>query len=697
MPNRLAGETSPYLLQHAGNPVDWYPWCEEALEKARRENKLIFLSIGYAACHWCHVMEHESFEDESVAAILNRDYVSIKVDREERPDLDEIYMAATMLFSGGHGGWPMSVFLAPDQKPVFAGTYFPKHDAHGRPGFTTVLRFIQQKWQAEQATLVHDAGRVTDALSQMLGERSGDGQFPGADTVERGAAAIYRAFDHSRGGIASGTNKFPQSLSLELLLRAFRSAGQVQYRDVVELTLERICLGGIYDHLGGGLHRYATDPGWLVPHFEKMLYDQALVASVLVDAWQAAQDPGKKDLFAGRACGICDYVLRGLCSPEGAFYSSEDADSEGQEGKFYIWTRDQIGGALAEADARIFASHYDVSEHGNWMHPGDAHVPSGPKTVLQVVRSADVLARLDSVPVADVEASLARSRQSLFKLREQRVRPGLDDKVLTGWNGLMITALARVAAVLDRPSYGEAAARAADFALARIRSGDRLLATYGKGQPRLRAYSTDYAFLIEGLLALYEWNGDPRYLLEAERLTDTLIDHYWDSADDGFFLTAEDHEDLLLRSKTLQDGATPSSNSVMALSLQKLAILAGRTDYREKAGAILRLFVDASLRTVFQQERLLCALDAWHRGWDEVAIVGPRQDARTRALLAKARAEYRPNMVIVVSEGEGIPGTERIPLLEGRGMIDGRPTAYVCRDYVCERPVFEPDELFTAS
>ena len=697
MPNRLAGETSPYLLQHAGNPVDWYPWCEEALEKARRENKLIFLSIGYAACHWCHVMEHESFEDESVAAILNRDYVSIKVDREERPDLDEIYMAATMLFSGGHGGWPMSVFLAPDQQPVFAGTYFPKHDAHGRPGFTTVLRFIQQKWQAEQATLVRDAGRVTDALSQMLGERSGDGQFPGADTIERAAAAIYRAFDHSRGGIASGTNKFPQSLSLELLLRAYRASGQEQYRDVVELTLERICLGGIYDHLGGGLHRYATDPGWLVPHFEKMLYDQALVASVLVDAWQAAQDSGKKDLFASRACGICDYVLRDLRSPEGALYSSEDADSEGQEGKFYIWTRDQIRSALAEADARLFASHYDVSEHGNWMHPGDAHVPSGPKNVLQVVRSADVLARLDSVPVADVEASLAQSRQLLFKLREQRVRPGLDDKVLTGWNGLMITALARVAALLDQPRYGEAATQAADFALARIRSGDRLLATYGKGHARLRAYSTDYAFLIEGLLALYEWNGEPRYLLEAERLTDTLIDHYWDSAGDGFFLTAEDHEDLLLRSKTLQDGATPSSNSVMALSLQKLAILIGRTDYREKASAILRLFVDASLRTVFQQERLLCALDAWHQGWDEVAIIGPRQDESTRALLAKARAEFRPNMVIVVSDGEGIPGTERIPLLAGRGMIDGRPTAYVCRNYVCERPVFEPDELFAAS
>ena len=282
MPNRLVGETSPYLRQHAGNPVDWHPWCEEALEKARRENKLIFLSIGYAACHWCHVMEHESFEDESVAAILNQDYVSIKVDREERPDLDEIYMAATMLFSGGHGGWPMSVFLAPDQKPVFAGTYFPQQDAHGRPGFKTVLRFLQQKWQTDESTLLRDAGKVADALSQMLGERSGDDQLPGADHVERAAEAIYRAFDHTRGGIASGTNKFPQSLSQELLLRAFRASGQERYRDVVEVTLERISLGGIYDHLGGGLHRYATDPAWLVPHFEKMLYDQALVVSVLV-------------------------------------------------------------------------------------------------------------------------------------------------------------------------------------------------------------------------------------------------------------------------------------------------------------------------------------------------------------------------------------------------------------------------------
>lgn len=695
MPNRLSGETSPYLLQHAGNPVDWYPWGDEALAKARRENKLIFLSIGYAACHWCHVMEHESFEDDSVAAILNQDFISIKVDREERPDLDEIYMAATMLFSGGHGGWPMSVFLAPDQKPVFAGTYFPKDDAYGRPGFKTVLRFLQQKWQTEEATLVRDAGKVADSLSQILGERTGSDQLPGVEHIEQAAAAIYRAFDHARGGMASGTNKFPQTLSQELLLRAFRAGGQERYREVVELTLERISLGGIYDHLGGGLHRYATDPNWLVPHFEKMLYDQALVVSVLVDAYQSTQHAAKKELFESRIRGICDYVLRDLSSPDGAFYSSEDADSEGKEGKFYIWTREQINDALGESDGRLFASHYDVSDHGNWTHPGDAHVPSGPKNVLQVVRSAEVLAKLDSVPVADVEASLARSRERLFRLREQRIRPGLDDKVLTGWNGLMIGALARAAAVLDEPRYGEAATRAADFALERIRSGDRLLATYGRGQARLRAYSTDYAFLIEGLLVLYEWNGEPRYLFDAEHLTETLIEHYWDREDGGFFLTAQDHEDLLLRSKTLQDGATPSSNSVMALCLQKLAILLGRPDHRDKAGAILRLFVDSSQRMVFQQERLLCALDAWHQGWDEVAIVGSRQDERTRALLARVHAQFRPNKVVVVADRAGMPGSERIPLLAGRGIIDNRPTAYVCRDYVCERPVVDPEELFT--
>lgn len=695
MPNRLAGETSPYLLQHANNPVDWFPWGTEALERARRENKLIFLSIGYAACHWCHVMEHESFEDSAVAEALARDFVSIKVDREERPDLDEIYMAATMMFSGGHGGWPMSVFLAPDLRPVFAGTYFPKEDAYGRPGFTSILRFLQEKWSQEPTALLGNADRVVEAIRQMHAPSAG-AALPGSEQVVSAARALYRSMDHARGGLASGGNKFPQSLSLELLLRAYRATGEKRFLGAVELTLERISLGGIYDHLGGGVHRYATDANWLVPHFEKMLYDQALVTSALIEAWQASEDPGKKRLFADRVCGICDYVMRDLRSAEGAFYSSEDADSEGQEGKFYIWTRSEVEGALDAADARVFCSHYDVSEHGNWLHPGDAHVPSGPKNVLQVVRSAEVLARLDGTSVASVEESLANSRARLLGIRAKRTRPGLDSKILTGWNGLMIAALARAAAALGKPAYGRAAERAANFLLQSVRQAGRLLATYGNGSARLKAYSTDYAFLAEGLVAVYEWNGEPRYLREAEQLADTAIEHYWDADGGGFFLTAADHEELLVRSRNAQDGATPSANSVMAGVLQRLAILLGRKDLRERAGTILEAFVATDERSVFQQERLLCALDSWHSDWDEVAIIGPADDPGTQALLAKARTAYRPCMVVAQAGRTGMPEADSLPLLANRGMVDGLPTAYVCRDYVCRRPVTSPDELFAS-
>ncbi len=696
MPNRLAAEASPYLLQHADNPVDWRPWGEDALAKARAENKLIFLSIGYAACHWCHVMERESFEDEAVAAVLNRDFVPVKVDREERPDLDEIYMSATMLFTGGHGGWPMSVFLAPDLRPVYAGTYFPKENAYGRPGFQTLLRLIHEKWRREGDALLADASRVTDAVKRIHAGGAADG-LPHKEHVIAAADAVYRAFDLSLGGIASGGNKFPQSLSLELLLRAFDASGDARYRDAVEITLERIADGGIYDHLGGGLHRYATDPKWLVPHFEKMLYDQALVASIFVDAHQAAGDPRRKRLFADRARGICDYALRCLTAPQGAFYSSEDADSEGLEGKFYIWTRDEIRQALGERAAKTFAAHYDVSEYGNWMHPGDAHVPSGPKNVLQIVRSAETIAKLDGIATEQVEASLAASRAKLLAVREGRARPGLDDKILTGWNGLMIASLAKAAAVLQEPSYGRAGAQAAQFLLSEVRRDGRLFAGYGKGAARLTAYSTDYAFLIEGLTALYEWNGDPAFLQEAQALTDALIEFYWDASAGGFFFTASDHEELLLRPKTAHDGATPSANSTMALELQKLAALLGRGDYKRKAEQILRVFTDSSLQTVFRQERLLCALDAWHRGFDEIAIAGAADDPRTQALLAKVHAGYRPNKVVARTPPKEAAATVRIPLLEGRTTVSGAPAAYVCRNSVCRRPVTDPGELFAQS
>ncbi len=696
MPNRLAAEASPYLLQHADNPVDWYPWGEDALVRARAENKLIFLSIGYAACHWCHVMEHESFEDDAVAEALNRDFVAVKVDREERPDLDEIYMSATMLFTGGHGGWPMSVFLAPDLRPVYAGTYFPKDNAYGRPGFKTLLRLIHEKWRHEGDALLADSSRVVDAVKRIhsAGEAGG---LQGKEHVIAAADAVYRAFDLTLGGIVSGANKFPQSLSMDLLLRAFNASGDARYRDAVEITLEHIANGGIYDHLGGGLHRYATDPKWLIPHFEKMLYDQALVASIFIDAHQACDDPRRKRLFADRARGICDYALRDLTNPQGAFYASEDADSEGLEGKFYIWTRDEIRAVLGERAAKVFASRYDVSEYGNWMHPGDAHVPAGPKNVLQIVRSVEAIAELDGTAPEQVEASLAASRDKLLAARENRTRPGLDDKILTGWNGLMITALAKTAAVLQEPSYGEAGAKAARFLLSEVRRDDRLLASYGKGAARLTAYSADYAFLIEGLTALYEWNGDPAFLNEAQALTDVLIEFYWDAAEGGFFFTASDHEKLLLRPKTAHDGAVPSANSIMAMELQKLAVLLGRGDYKLKAERILRVFTDTSLQTVFRQEKLLCALDARHRGFDEIAIAGEPDDPRAQDLLAKIHAAYRPNKVVARSISKSADAAVRIPLLEGKTTVLGAPAAYVCRNYVCRRPVTDPDELFALS
>ena len=694
MPNRLAAEASPYLLQHANNPVDWFPWGEEALAKARSENKLIFLSIGYAACHWCHVMEHESFEDDEVAAALNRDFVPVKVDREERPDLDEIYMSATMLFTGGHGGWPMSVFLAPDLRPVYAGTYFPKDNAYGRPGFKSLLRLIHEKWQQDGDSLLTDASRVVEAVRDIHSSGQAS-ELPGQDHVIKAADSIYRAFDLTLGGITSGSNKFPQSISMELLLHAFDASGDTRYRNAVEVTLEHIANGGIYDHLGEGLHRYATDPNWLVPHFEKMLYDQGLVASIFIDAYQASGNPQRKNLFAARAQGICDYVLRDLTSPQGAFYSSEDADSEGLEGKFYIWTREELREILGAPAAKVFASHYDVSDYGNWMHPGDAHVPAGPKNVLQIVRSVEAIAKLDGVEPEQIEASLADSRLKLLRFRETRVRPGLDDKVLTGWNGLMITALAKTAAVLGEPAYGEAAAKAVNFLLSEVRNDGRLLASYGKGQARLTAYSTDYAFLIQGLIALYEWNGDAAFIDEAEALTDTLIEYYWDPENGGFFFTASDHEQLLVRTKTVQDGATPSANSTMAIELQKLAIILGRDDYKQHAEQILKLFIDTSLRTVFQQERLLCALDAWHRGHDEIAVVGDPSDVRTQALLSKIRSSYRPNKVVAQASTDQVAAPKRFPLLEGRTLVNAAPTAYVCRDYVCQQPVTDPALLFT--
>jgi len=683
--NQLIHETSPYLLQHAHNPVSWYPWGPEALERARAANKLIFLSIGYAACHWCHVMEHESFENAEVAEILNRDFISIKVDREERPDLDEIYMNATMLYTG-QGGWPMSVWLTPDLKPVFAGTYFPPENYYGRPGFKSLLGTLAEAWRTRPEQLRAQADQVTTAIGSLHAAEPGEALEP--ERLALAARRMAEAYDMQHGGLPSGgSNKFPPSMSMDFLLRVYRKSGDRLLLSAVELTLEKMALGGIYDHLGGGIHRYATDQRWLVPHFEKMLYDQALVSSIYLDGYQVSGRP----LFAERARGILDYVIRDLSSPQGGFYSSEDADSEGLEGKFYIWTVEEARATLGEDDAALFASHYDVTEWGNWQHPGDAHVPAGPKNILQVVRPVEVIARLEGLDAAALEARFVEMRRKMLEARGKRQRPGLDDKILCGWNGLMIASLAKAAAALDEPRYGEAASRAAGFILGSMHQDGRLLATFGKGRARLMAYLSDYAFLVEGLLALYEWSGQRKWLSEAARLADAAVTYYWDNRDGAFFFTASDHEALIHRSKASTDSAIPSGNSVMLHNLQKLAILLGRNDLRDKAARIIQVFSGAAEKQPFAFDRLLAGIEAWHDGFAEIAILGPAGDPRTRELVRACHQGYLPNKLVVQAEA----GDDSLPLLAGRGLIDGQPAAYVCRNYACQKPVTSPQELTT--
>jgi hypothetical protein len=696
--NQLIHETSPYLLQHAHNPVNWYPWGPEALRLAREQNKPIFLSIGYAACHWCHVMEHESFEDKDVAQVLNQYFIPVKVDREERPDLDEIYMNATILYTQGHGGWPMSVWLTPEGKPFYAGTYFPPEDYYGRPGFKTVLERVAQAWKDMGAEVAADADKVAEILQRM--HPSSKGAVLPRESVAQAARQMASVYDPRYGGMASGSNKFPPSMSMELLLREYRKNGDSTLLSAVELTLEKMANGGIYDHLGGGIHRYSTDPQWLVPHFEKMLYDQALVSSIYLDGYQVT---GRRR-FAETARGIFDYVLRILQSEDGGFYSSEDADSEGLEGKFYIWTLEQVSEVLGGEEAKLFAAFYDVTEQGNWSHPGDAHVPSGPKNILRIVRPLEEVARAFQIAPEKLEEQLAAARRKLFEAREKRVRPGLDDKILTAWNGLMISSLAKGSAVLEDGTYRDAAIRAVEFILGRMQQTGRLLRSYRDGRAHLMAYIDDYAFLIEGLIALYEVSGHLRWLSEAERLMETAIRHYWDEQDGGFFFTASDHEALIVRSKLANDSAIPSGNSVMIANLLRLRLLLGHPglspglseDLRDKAGQILSLFSGAASHSPFGHERFLCGLEAWHEGFQEIAIVGDLRDPLALQLRRLVYGQFLPNKVVAPLDPSWSDADElaqRIPLLADKKASGGRPTAYVCRDYTCQSPTSDPETL----
>ncbi len=671
--NRLADETSPYLLQHAHNPVDWYPWGEEALARAKAEDKPILLSIGYSACHWCHVMERESFEDSRIAALMNEKFVNIKVDREERPDLDGLYMQAVIAFNQGHGGWPMTVFLAPDGSPFYAGTYYPPTDHPHTPGFARVLAAISDAWTNRRAEVVQSGAQFRDHLEQSLRLAPSKGELD-PEILDVAASGIKAQHDPEQGGFGHAP-KFPQPMAIEFLLRYWKRSGDTAALDVATHTLEHMARGGIYDHLGGGFARYSTDAEWLVPHFEKMLYDNAQLARVYLMAYQATGNAYFKDV----AEQVIEYVLRDMTDPSGGFYSTEDADSEGEEGKFYVWTPAELEAALGAEDARLFSAFYDVKQPGNFERRA---------SILHMQHTPVEIAQKLSVTEARLLAALERGRAQLFEVRARRVRPARDEKVLAAWNGMLLRAVAEAASILARPDFLEAAERNAAFLVEVMRGQDgRLYRTWKPGrEAHLNGYLEDYANVADGLLAVYEATFDPRWLSAAAQLADSMLERFADSEQGGFFDTSSDHETLIARPRDVFDNATPSGNAVAADVLLRLAVLTGRSDYQDAAEGVLRLLSDAMGRYPLGFARVLNALDFALGAPKEVAIVGPAGAEETRALRQAVFGPFVPNKVVA---GAGAA----IPLLEGRELRNGHAMAYVCEHYVCQAPTSDPLEL----
>jgi uncharacterized protein YyaL (SSP411 family) len=666
MPNRLANETSPYLLQHADNPVDWYPWSEEALEKAMAEDKPIFLSIGYSACHWCHVMAHESFEDADTAAMMNAHFVNVKVDREERPDLDRIYMSAVQALTG-RGGWPMSVFLTPKGQPFYGGTYFPPTPRYRLPSFIDVLKAVDDAWQNRRHELLEGGKQLVAAVErQMTVAESAERTDLDPETLEVAFQNIARGFDRTHGGWGDAP-KFPQPMTLEFLLRTHHTTGDPQALHMVTHTLDAMARGGMYDQLGGGFHRYSVDNHWTTPHFEKMLYDNAQLARVYLHAWQVTGEP----FYRAIAEETLDYVAREMLSPEGGFYSTQDADSEGEEGKFFLWTPEEIRAVLGDETER-FIEAYGVTESGN-ASTGSAHGFEG-KNILELKGGLEK------------REALADARRKLFEAREQRVHPRRDDKVLTSWNGLMLAAFAEAARVLDRNDYRETAELNAAFLLRELRTPEgRLRHTWQNGVTKVNGYLEDYAHLAEGLIELYQTTFDPRWYLAAKDLVDMMIDHF-SAPEAGFYDTSDDHETLITRPKELQDNAAPSGNGMAALVLQRLAGLAAEPRYAELAQRSLSAMQPLLGQYPLGFAQWLQALSYALAHPAEIAIVGDATSPEAHALL-DACAGHHPHQITAVG------AVADVPLLQDREQIEGRATAYVCTDLACRPPVTEPEAL----
>ena len=676
MPNRLAGETSPYLLQHKDNPVDWHPWGPEALQLSRDEDRPIMLSIGYAACHWCHVMAHESFEDPDTAEVMNALFVNIKVDREERPDLDSIYMQAVQALTG-RGGWPMTVFMTPDGRPFYGGTYFPKVAQPGMPAFVEVLKSVADAYHSRRDDVVQAANQIVSRLESPKPQTSGE--LLTADLLAQALARLTSSFDYDHGGFG-GAPKFPQPMALEFLMRSYRRQPDPRLLQMLDLTLTRMARGGMYDQIGGGFHRYSTDARWLVPHFEKMLYDNALLSQAYLHAHQLTGNAFYRRVVEE----TCDYVLREMTHPSGGFYSTQDADSEGVEGKFFVWSPQEVIEVLGQEDGPLFNAYLDVTESGNFE--GDS--------ILNVPTEASAVAAELGVAEDRLAAAFEAGRPKLYEARERRVHPGRDEKVLTSWNAMMMKGLTEAGAGLGRSDYLAAASANAEFLLENLRADGRLLRTWKDGRAKLLGYLEDYAMLIDALIVLHGATFQRRWLDEARSLADSMIDLFWDESQGFFYDTGRDHEKLVVRPRDIFDSAVPCGGSVAADALLRLAVITGELDYQRKAVTSLRTVAPFLANQPTGLAHWLGALDFYLSQPVEVAIVGPSQDPATAALAAVVFTAYQPNKVVASLDTDaGDEAAAGLPLLEARGLVDGRPAAYVCENYACQTPATDAETL----
>ncbi len=673
--NHLIYETSPYLRQHANNPVDWYPWGTEALERAKKEDRPILLSIGYSACHWCHVMERESFENEEIAQVMNRHFVNIKVDREERPDLDTLYMNFVQM-STGAGGWPMTVFLTPDQVPFFGGTYFPPDDRLGRPSFPSLLLAIADAYQKKRMEIENQGPEILRNLEKMHAVSASSGSLD-KQVLDSAYENLANGFDWTNGGFG-GAPKFPGSMNLAFCLRHFRHTGNREPLRFVELTLEKMGQGGIYDQLGGGFHRYSVDDHWLVPHFEKMLYDNALLARLYLEAYQLTRKPFYRRITEE----TLNYVTREMTSPEGGFYSTQDADSEGEEGKFFTWEPGELRTLLGNKDSELFCRYYGVTGTGNFDGTN----------ILHVARSVEDLSEDFQQNREEVEQALSRSRQTLFVAREKRVKPHRDEKMLTCWNGLMNVSFVEAANVLFRDDYLSVARRNIQFMLEHLCRGEQVLRSYKDGQARINGFLEDYANLIEALIGLYEATGETLWLDHACRYNEELIRQFWDPATRSFFLTGSNHESLITRVRDFYDNATPAGSSVAVTNLLRLGVLLGRTAYREIAQSVLEPMSSSMARFPSGFGYLLKGAEFYQGPVQEIALVGSPNDLRTSQLAQAIYQQFLPNKVVVRLDPSR-PHSGQVPLLEGKTLIQGKPAVYVCRDYTCQSPAKDASEL----